>query len=116
MRMVEQIATDLDGERFGVKAFYVFGSTKNAMAGPSSDIDIMVHFKGSEKQKQSLLMWLEGWSLCLSRMNYVRTGYKTDGLLDIHLVSDEDVAKKRGYASKIGAVTDAAKQFPLKNQ
>ncbi len=116
MRMVEQIATDLDGERFGVKAFYVFGSTKNAMAGPSSDIDIMVHFMGSVKQKQSLLMWLEGWSLCLSRMNYVRTGYKTDGLLDIHLVSDEDVAKKRSYASKIGAVTDAAKQFPLKNQ
>ena len=29
------------------KAFYVFGSTKNATAGPGSDIDMLVHFAGT---------------------------------------------------------------------
>ena len=37
-------------------------------------------------------MWLEGWSLCLSEMNYLRTGYKTEGLLDVKIVTDADFA------------------------
>ncbi len=116
MAMAKQIASELDGKRFGVKAFYLIGSTKNAIAGPGSDIDILLHFKGTEKQKKELSLWLEGWSLCLSEMNYLRTGYKSNGLLDVHFVSDEDIQHKRGYAAKIGAVTDAARQLPMKNE
>lgn len=116
MEMVKQIAAALDGKRFGVKAFYVFGSTKSASAGPYSDIDIIIHFQGTEKQKKELLFWLEGWSLCLSQINFLRTGYKTEGLLDVHIVTHDEVKKKTGYAAKIGAVTDAAKQIPIKNQ
>ena len=41
-------------------------------------------------------------------MNYLRTGYRSDGLLDVHLVTDEDIEKRTSYAVKIGAVTDAA--------
>ncbi|MCK5672698.1 MAG: hypothetical protein KAH95_04945, partial [Spirochaetales bacterium] len=40
--MAETIASKLSANRFGVKAFYLFGSTKNASAGPSSDIDILL--------------------------------------------------------------------------
>jgi pyruvate,water dikinase len=47
LQMAEHIASELDSERFGVDGFYVFGSTKNATAGPASDIDILIHFKGS---------------------------------------------------------------------
>jgi len=43
----------------------------------------------------------------------MRTGYKTIGLLDVHIVTDEDIAKKTSYASKIGAVTDAARPLPM---
>ncbi len=57
--------------------------------------------------------WLEGWSLSLSQMNYMRTGIKTDGLLDIHLITDEDIASRTSYAAKIGAVTDAARPLAL---
>ena len=49
-------------------------------------------------------------------MNYIRTGYKSDGLLDVHIVTDEDIAKKTSYAVKIGAVTDAARELPLGKQ
>ncbi len=113
MTMLEQIASQLDPDRFGVVALYVFGSTKNATAGPKSDIDIIVHFRGTPKQCELLLSWLEGWSLCLDQMNYMRTGYRTGGLLDVHLVTDEDIEKKTSYAAKIGAVTDAARPILL---
>ena len=46
-RMAEQIASHLDADRFGVAGFYLFGSTKNGTAGPASDIDVLVHFKGT---------------------------------------------------------------------
>jgi hypothetical protein len=57
--------------------------------------------------------WLDGWSRSLPEVNYLRTGYHSDGLLDVHYVTDEDVAAQTSYAVKIGAVTDAAKQLPL---
>jgi pyruvate,water dikinase len=109
MKAVEAIAARLDPERFGVKGLYVFGSTKNADAAPESDIDLLVHFGGNELQLDELNAWLEGWSLSLSQINYERTGYRTNGLLDVHIVSDEEVRKRVGFAAKIGAVTDAAR-------
>lgn len=113
--MAERVAANLDPSKFSVRAMYVFGSAKNAMAGPGSDIDLLVHFSGSEEQKRELLAWLHGWSYCLSELNFLRTGYKTDGLLDIHIVTDEDIARKSSYAVKIGAVTDAARPLVLGN-
>ncbi len=116
MLMVERIAADLDPDRFGVQRFYVFGSTKNASAGPGSDIDILVHFRGNEEQRRQLINWLEGWSLCLDQMNYMRTGYRAGGLLDVHIITDEDIEKKTSFAAKIDAVTDAARPIPLKKK
>ena len=113
MRMAQRIATDLEATRFGVKALYVFGSTKNATAGPGSDIDLIVHFGGSEAQRQQLGLWLQGWSLCLAEMNYLRAGYRSDGLLDVQYVTDDDIARQTSYAVKIGAITDAARPLTL---
>ena len=97
-----------------MKAVYLLGSTKNASAGPKSDIDLLVHFRGTEKQRRDLKLWFEGWSLCLGEMNYLRTGYKSDGLLDVHIVTDDDIARRSSFAVKIGAVTDAARELALK--
>ena len=62
-QIAEQLAANLDPARFGVKGIYLFGSTKNATAGPQSDIDLIVHFTGSQAQREALVLWLEGWSL-----------------------------------------------------
>lgn len=112
-RMAQRIAAQLDPEKTGVKAFYLIGSTKNATAGPASDIDIMLHFVGSDEQRRDLLFWLEGWSRCLSELNFLRTGYRTNGLLDVHLITDVDIQEKSSYAVKIDAITDAARRLPL---
>lgn len=116
LQMARKIAGHLAPERFGIKAFYVFGSTKNATAGPGSDIDILIHFAGSAEQRNELMLWLEGWNQALSEMNYLRTGYSVEQILDIHLVTDEDIKKKSSFALKIDAVTDPARQLPMKDQ
>ncbi|MBN1148657.1 MAG: nucleotidyltransferase domain-containing protein [Anaerolineales bacterium] len=113
LQAAERIAAHLDSERLGVKALYIFGSSNNATAGPASDIDLLVHFQGSESQRQELLTWLEGWSLSLAEMNYLRTGYKTGGLLDVHLVTDKDIENRASFATKIGAISDAARPLAV---
>jgi predicted nucleotidyltransferase len=113
LRSVEEMAEQMDPARFGVKAMYLFGSTKNATAGPQSDIDLLIHFTGNRTQRKDLLNWLEGWSLCLSHMNYLKTGHKTDGLINAHLITDQDIRNRTSYAVKIGAITDPALPIPL---
>jgi predicted nucleotidyltransferase len=115
LEMAEHIASKLDPGRFGVQAMYVIGSTKNATAGPQSDIDLLVHFRGTKKQRQDLMIWMEGWSLSLDEMNFHKTGLRSGGILDVHLVTDEDIANRTSYAVKIDAVTDAARPLLLKD-
>ena len=113
-RMAERIAAELDPRQFGVKAFYLIGSTKNATAGPASDVDLLIHFGGTEDQQRELMLWLEGWSRCLAEMNFLRTGYRCQDLLDVHLITDADIAERSRYAVKIDAVTDPARKLPMK--
>lgn len=110
--MAERIAAELDPGRYGVKGMYLIGSTGNATAGPGSDIDLLIHFRGNETQRKELSRWLDGWSLCLAEINYLKTGYNSPGLLDVHFVTDEDIANQTSFAVKIGAVADPA--YPLK--
>ncbi len=111
--MAEKIAAHIDAGKYGVKKVYVFGSTKNATAGPGSDIDLLIHFVGNDAQRKELQLWLDGWSLTLAEMNFLKTGYTSKGLLDVHFVTDEDIRNRSSFAVKIGAVTDAAKELLL---
>jgi predicted nucleotidyltransferase len=112
-KMAEKIASQIDSSKYGVKHIYVFGSTKNGIAGPESDIDLLIHVENDKNKKVLIDNWLKGWSLALSEMNYLRTGYKTEGLLDLHYVTDEDIKNKTSFALKIGAVTDAASELEM---
>lgn len=107
--MVQKIGEKLDCDQFCVEAMYLIGSTKNATSGPASDIDILIHFKGDEQQRRELTAWFRGWSLCLSELNYMKTGYASDGLIDLHIVTDRDIENRDSFASMIGAVTDGAR-------
>ncbi len=113
MQMAEHIAHELDPDRFGVAAMYVLGSTKNASAGPASDIDLLLHHRGTPEQRHDLEIWLQGWSLALGKVNYLRTGYTNPELLDVHIITDDDIAQRTSFAAKIDAVTDAALELPL---
>jgi hypothetical protein len=49
-------------------------------------------------------------------MNYLRTAVKTDGLLDLHFITDEDIGRESSFAVRIGAVTDAARPLEMKRK
>jgi pyruvate, water dikinase len=114
LNYAQELAMSTDGRKFGVRAMYLFGSVKNATAGPESDIDLIIHFIGSDEQMASLLEWLDGWDKCLLKMNYFNTGHKMEKMIDIHFVTDEDLKKKTSFAMKIGALTDSARPLTMK--
>jgi pyruvate, water dikinase len=116
VRMAERIAANVDAQRFGVKAMYVIGSAKNATAGPKSDIDLLIHHEASEEQTQCLSLWLDGWNQCLCEINFSRTGYRVEQMLDAHFITDDDIEKKSSFAVKINAVSDGARQLPMKKK
>lgn len=118
MQMAERMAQELDAERFGVVGLYVIGSTKNATAGPASDIDLLVHHRGDERQKAELSLWFDGWSRALAEFNRLRTGVvgPEGGLLDIHWVTDDSLAQRDSFARKIDAITDRAHPLPLRRE
>ncbi|MFH1118799.1 MAG: nucleotidyltransferase domain-containing protein [Bacteroidota bacterium] len=108
-RMAERISQLMDFPRFSIKAVYLIGSVKNATAGPASDLDLLIHHQADAQQLHCLKSWLDGWSLCLAEENYQKTGHQTNGLIDLHLITDEDLESGTSYAVMIGAVTDPAK-------
>ncbi len=110
--MAEQIAAEMDMDAFGVKGIYLFGSTNNCCARCNSDIDLILHIDGTEEQKEQLSYWLQGWSIALSQMNYLKSGYQSKGLLDIHYVTDQDILEETSYAIKINSIYDPS--FPLR--
>lgn len=113
--IAEKLASHIDPARFGVKAVYLFGSTATGTAGPGSDIDLLIHFTGTEKQKTDLLTWLDGWSLSLAEINYMKTGYNMKRLLDVHIITNEDIQNKTSFAIKINNAVDPAQPLKIKS-
>ncbi len=52
--------------------------------------------------------WLDGWSKSLAEINFMKTGYQMDKMLDIHIVTDEDIHNKNSFAIKINHITEPA--------
>ena len=68
-----------------------------------------------QQKIDELKAWFEGWSLCLSELNYLKTGYKTNGLIDLHIVTDQDIIKKTSFGVMIGNYTNGAKPIKMQN-
>lgn len=114
--LVEKIAAHLDLERFGLQGLYLIGSTKNATAGPGSDIDLIAHSDGDQDKIKELELWLQGWGLCLNEVNHMKSGYHSDdSLIDLHIITDEDIKNKTSYAVMLTAVSDRARPIKVKN-
>lgn len=48
----------------------------------------------------------------MAQINYLKTGYKSNGLLDVHYITDKDIRDKTSYAVKINSIYDPA--YPLR--
>lgn len=101
MSMTLNMAQKIELDKFGITSFYLIGSTKDATAGPDSDLDLLVYTNGNEMQIKLLQEFFKGWSFGLSEYNYALTGYRIDKFIDLHLVSDNDNESKARYNSII---------------
>ena len=109
-QMAQNIANKTDFKYYGIKAIYIIGSTKEATAGPASDIDLLVHFNGTEFQNSLFKSWIDGWNHSLSEFNRQKTGYSLeDGLIDLHLITDDDIEKNTSFAVMIGNPNNSAR-------
>ena len=116
MQKVEEIAATLDSEVYGIESLYLIGSTKEGTAGPASDIDLLVHFRGTETQQEKLIAWFNKFGKKIDEENQQRTGLKTKNLLDIHLITDEDIKKKDSWATHISSPYMSVKKISLKKE
>jgi predicted nucleotidyltransferase len=115
LHMATVLASQLSGKTYGVVGCYIFGSTKNATCGPASDIDLILHVRNTPQQQHCLKNWLQGWSLCLAEINLQKTGEPSDGLLDVHFVTDADIAAGDSFACKLSAISDRARPLTMKD-
>ena len=113
MQKVEEIARDLDPERFGVVALHVIGSAKEGSAGPGSDLDLLVHVRQTPEQREDLKAWFDRWSKRLADENQDRTGVSMPGILDVHFITDQDIKDKTSWAVHIGALYNSAREVAL---
>ena len=116
MQKVEELIKNIEPELYGIEAVYLIGSTKTGEAGPGSDIDLIIHFKGTEEQKFMLLDWFEDQGKKLSEENKQRTGVETENLLDVHIVTDEDIKNKTSWATHLISPYMGVKKLELKNK
>ncbi|MCD6111666.1 MAG: hypothetical protein J7J86_00195 [Bacteroidales bacterium] len=109
-KVAEYFSKETDLKKYGLKAIYLIGSTKNACAGPASDIDLLVHCDTDCFKKSKFLAWVKKWSYTISYI-YKENGdfYINDGLIDLHIITDEDIKNKTSFAVMIGAITDPAR-------
>lgn len=109
-KMIRSAISITDYKSLGIYNIYLAGSTKTCTAGPASDIDIIVHFSGLENNRMMIINWFKAWSHCLSEWNYEKTGiFSEEGLIDLHLITDEDIKNKTSFAVMIGSLENSAR-------
>lgn len=109
LQMAQLVADSLDFERYGILSIYIIGSTKNAIAGPLSDIDLLIHHHADEAQVHQLSECITQWGEALAEMNFYRTGLKSANLIDLHLITSQDIILGNSFAVMIGRTSDGAR-------
>lgn len=107
--LVERFADELDASRHGVVALYLLGSTKNADAGPDSDIDVILHVRADTSQRRALDEVLARWDEHARDTHEQKTGRRSSSVgIDAHVITDRDIARRTSFAVKLDSHTDRA--------
>lgn len=99
--MAKRIASLTDMEKYGVSEIFLFGRSGTDTAYQNNEIGLLLHYDGTTDQLRQLKLWLNGWSLALDEMNFIKTGHRSGGLLDIRCLSDQDILGEGSYAALI---------------
>ncbi len=116
LKKVKELAEKLNPERYGIISLYLIGSAKEGTAGEKSDIDLLIHVRATKEQQEDLLAWFYEQSIKIDNENELRTGKKTEGILDVHIITDQDIENKTSWAVHINSLDSPAQKIPLKYQ
>jgi len=112
-RIAENIASKLDGQKYGVKSIYLFGTTFIKTATMNADVDLAVHFVGTEEQKMLLNQWFKGWNDSLADINYYQTGIRTEKFIDVFYITDEDIKDKTFYSELVNTSNNKSRLLQM---
>jgi len=62
------------------------------------------------------MAWFDKYGKKLDEENRQRTGLKIGGILDIHIITDEDIKKRDSWATHITSPYMNVKKIPLKKE
>ncbi len=113
-RMAQRIAQLCEADRFGVKAIYLLGNTVNGLDGPEGELELLVVFDGTERQRQELETWLRGWNAALTETNNFRTGLNLEHILVCRFLGPE-AADKKTAAAKLNLPEESLVELPLRS-
>ena len=70
-------------------------------------------FQGRSQQRKDLELWLQGWSLSLAEMNYFRTGFHSEGLLEVHYLTEDKLRGEKDVAARLKVASDTVRELTL---
>jgi hypothetical protein len=108
LRMANELCRFTPFHDLRISAIYVAGSTKNATAGPASDIDLIIVHQASDTT--AIEAYMRGWSHSLAVWNEARTGIQQpDGLLDLHLLHENELQSENSWATMLRSSENSAR-------
>jgi predicted nucleotidyltransferase len=108
--LAQLLAYTTNLEYYGIDEIYIIGSTKEANAQLSSDLDLVVHWNGEQDQKQEMLAWFEHWESMLHALYTEQFGHRIPArFLDYHIVTEEDRRRQTSYAVMIDSPRNLAR-------
>ncbi len=113
LRMAERIAYHCGGHAWGVRGAYFLDESEGGEIDPAGPIRLVIHFLGGGRQRKELETWLQGWSLSLAEVNYFRTGFHSEGLLDVHFLTDDKVRGEKDVAARLKVASDSVRELSL---
>ncbi|MEN6561350.1 MAG: PEP/pyruvate-binding domain-containing protein [Acidobacteriota bacterium] len=113
MRIAERIACRCGGPKWGIRGVYYVDPGDGGQADPASPMRLVIHFTGGARQRKELETWLQGWSMSLAEVNYFRTGFHSDGLLDVLFLTDEKIQGEKDVAARLKVASNAVRGLPL---
>jgi len=110
-RMAEAFAQSIDMKKYNIIGIYLAGSVFKGESTPESDINLVIHSNAKQSEKDDFLKWAEGWNSALKSINYNRTGFQLDNILDIAIVSDEDIDANQFYRDLLNPTLRLSKKL-----
>ena len=93
--VINDIEVNIKGlkDEFGIKKLYYLSPKNERETRADTLINFIAIAENDEKKRCTLQAWFDGWSKCLSLVNFQKTQFRTEDLIKIHVFEEENQEK-----------------------